>query len=69
MRVLAARGFITVLNDDLVSYIADWGTNNQPRKNRYRPSVYAELLVRLGDGSWVETDERPTLTSDYRRIV
>lgn len=29
LRVLAARGFITVLNDDLVSYIRDWSTNVQ----------------------------------------
>lgn len=49
LRVLAAKGFITVLNDDLVSFIRDWGINNQLRKDRYHPSLYAELLVKLGD--------------------
>ena len=59
LRVLATRGFITVLNDDLVSYITDWSTNNQLRKDRYHPSIYAELLVRLGDGNQTATDVEP----------
>ena len=28
LRVLAARGFITVLNEDFVTYINDWKKNN-----------------------------------------
>lgn len=60
LRVLAAKGFVTVLNDDLVSYIADWNTNNQLRKDRYHPSIYAELLVKLGDGNQMETDWKPS---------
>lgn len=56
LRVLAAKGFVTVLNDDLVSYIADWSTNNQLQKDRYHPSIYAELLVKLGDGNQMETE-------------
>ena len=60
LRVLAAKGFVTVLNDDLVSYIADWNTNNQLRKDRYHPSIYAELLVKLGDGNQMETDWQPS---------
>lgn len=59
LRVLATRGFITVLNDDLVSYITDWGTNNQLRKDRYHPSIYTELLVRLGDGNQMATNGEP----------
>ena len=60
LRVLAARGFIAVLNDDLVSYITDWGTNNQLRKDRYHPSIHAELLVRLGGGNQEATDGKPS---------
>lgn len=59
LRVLAAKGFVTVLNDDLVSYIRDWGTNNQIRKDRYHPSLYAELLVKIGSGAAEETDGLP----------
>lgn len=54
LRVLAAKGFITVLNEDLVSYITDWRINNQLRKDRYRQSVYAELLAKLADGNQPE---------------
>lgn len=59
LRVLAAKGFITVLNDDLVSFIRDWSINNQLRKDRYHPSLYAELLVKLGDGNQAETIWQP----------
>lgn len=59
LRVLATRGFITVLNDDLVSYITDWSVNNQLRKDRYHPSIYASLLVRLGDGNQAATNGKP----------
>ncbi len=47
LRVLASKGFVTVLNDDLVSFITDWSRNNYIQKDRYHPSVYAKLLVRV----------------------
>lgn len=50
LRVLASKGFVTVLNEDLVTYIADWNTNNQIRRDRYHRSIYADLLVKIGDG-------------------
>lgn len=59
LRVLASKGFVVVLNEDLVSYIADWSINNQLRKDRYKPSIYAELLVQLTDGNPVATDRQP----------
>ena len=61
LRVLASKGFVKVLNEDLVTYISDWSTNNQLRKDRYRPSVYAELLVRLGDVTTMATDWQPSV--------
>lgn len=60
LRVLAAKGFVTVLNDDLVSFIQDWNVNNQLRKDRYHPSLYAELLVKLGDGNQAATVWQPS---------
>lgn len=60
LRVLASRGFITVLNDDLVSYITDWNTNNQLRKDRHKPSIYAELLVKIADGNQAAIDWQPS---------
>ena len=55
LRVLASKEFVHVLNEDLVTYITDWERNNYIQKDRYRPSVYAELLVKLGDGNTVDT--------------
>jgi len=49
LRVLSARKFVTVLNDDLVSYINEWHENNYIRPDRYTPSIYAELLVKVAD--------------------
>lgn len=59
LRVLATKGFITVLNEDLVSYITDWRINNQLRKDRYHQSVYAGLLVKLADGNQMATLWQP----------
>lgn len=55
LRVLASKGFVSVLNDDLVTYITDWSRNNYIQKDRYRPSVYKEILVKLADGSMMDT--------------
>lgn len=59
LRVLATKGFITVLNEDLVSFINDWKVNNLIKKDRYHPSAYADLLVRLTDGTDLETYRKP----------
>lgn len=44
LRVLASKGFVRVLNEDFVSYILDWNTNNQIRRDRYHESVYKDLI-------------------------
>ena len=44
LRVLVSKGFIRILNEDLVSYILDWKANNYIQKDRYHPSIYAELI-------------------------
>lgn len=54
LRVLCSRGFVTVLNDDLVAYITDWTRNNQIKKDRYHPSIYADLLVQIECGTQME---------------
>lgn len=51
LRVLIAKGFVSLLNDELVTYITDWNKNNQIRKDRYCPSIYQNLLVKLGNGN------------------
>lgn len=49
LRVLASKGFVRVLNEDLVTYILDWKRNNLIRPDRYKPSMYHEMLVQLSD--------------------
>ena len=46
LRVLVSKGFVSLLNDELVAYITDWCKNNQIRKDRYQPSIYKKLLVK-----------------------
>lgn len=45
LRVLVAKGFIQVLNEDLVAYITDWNENNLIRDDRINYSIYRDLLV------------------------
>ena len=58
LRVLVSKGFVRVLNDDLVSYIMDWSVNNSIRKDRYHPSIYKDLVLQLTDG--IPTDNQLT---------
>ena len=64
LRVLVSKGFVRILNEDLVSHILDWKVNNQIRKDRYHESVYKELIaescdVVLLDGNQMETNGLP----------
>lgn len=47
LRVLVSKGFVSVMNDDLVTYIMDWKRNNLIKKDRYRPGIYHDLVVQL----------------------
>lgn len=73
LKVLVSKGFITVLNEDLVAYIEDWSKNNQIRKDRYQPSIYQNLLVQIGAVNQLETVGQPDgnqrLTQDMRFFV
>lgn len=62
LRVLASKGFVVVLNEDLVTYISDWGRNNLIKRDRYHPSIYQDLLVKINDGTIVEPEWNPSGT-------
>lgn len=47
LRILVAKGFVTILNEDLVSYINDWQENNKIRADRKIDSLYKPLLLKL----------------------
>lgn len=68
LRVLVSKGFVTVLNDDLVSYITDWKRNNLIKKDRYRPSVYTDLLVQISNGTQPEPIWNPAGTQPEPQV-
>ena len=50
LKMLVEKGFVEVLNDDLVTRICDWKVNNRIRQDRYRPGIYREYLSRADHG-------------------
>ena len=47
LRVLTAKGYIEVLNDDLVTFITDWNEHNKIRADRKVDSLYKDLLLKI----------------------
>ena len=47
LKVLVAKSFVQVLNEDLVSYITDWNENNKIRADRKIDSIYKDLLLQV----------------------
>jgi hypothetical protein len=47
LKVLVAKDFIKVLNEDLVSYVIDWKEHNQIRADRKIDSMYKDLLLQI----------------------
>lgn len=47
LRILVAKNFVQILNDDLVAYITDWNENNKIRADRKIDSIYKDLLLQL----------------------
>lgn len=50
LRVLVGKGFVTVLDEDLVTYIEDWMEQNVIRADRKSDSIYKELLLSVKPG-------------------
>lgn len=55
LQVLADKGFVRILNRDLVTVIVDWRVNNLIKKDRYHASIYSALL----HGANVEPERNP----------
>lgn len=62
LQILVTAQFVTVLNEDFVTLINDWKRNNLIKKDRYNPSIYSELLLRMNDGTHVEPNWNPNGT-------
>lgn len=46
LTVLASKGFVRVLNEDLVTYISDWSRNNLIKKTDTTPAFTMNYLCR-----------------------
>ena len=44
LELLEKKGYVKVLNDELVTQILDWKRNNLIKSDRYQPSVYRDLI-------------------------
>ncbi len=47
VKILVDKGFVQVLNDDMVAYITDWNENNKIRADRKIDSIYKDLLMQV----------------------
>ena len=47
LKILCAKGFVQVLNEELVAYILDWRENNKIRADRKIDSIYKDLLLQV----------------------
>jgi hypothetical protein len=47
LKILVAKGFITILNEDLVAFINDWLEHNIVRADRKIDSKYKDLIVKF----------------------
>ena len=68
LKVLVAKGFCRVLNEDLVTYITDWRENNKLRADRKIDSIYKDLLLQMVPDADVQqmanrADRKPRVTS------
>lgn len=61
LRVLVAKGFVKILNEDLVAVITDWNVNNLIRSDRYKPSIYKDLLVGIPNDNQRYTSGNPSI--------
>ena len=72
LKILAAKGFVRILNEDLVTYILDWKENNKVRADRKVDSIYKDLLLQvLPDEKLIrqrERADRPQRADKPRKI-
>lgn len=47
LRILASKKFVTILNQDMITYIDDWLEHNTIRADRKKDSIYQGLLLEM----------------------
>lgn len=70
LKILVAKGFIKVLNEDLVTYITDWREHNLIRSDRKIDSIYKKLLLQMVEEiKLLETRRRADLKSNKTQNI
>lgn len=67
LRVLVGKGFVSILNDDLVVFIDDWMENNNIRADRKIDSIYKDLLLQIIPDAKIKT-AKPSYYSKIKTI-
>lgn len=67
LRVLVSKGYVTLLNSDMVAYLNDWLEHNNIRPDRKVDSIYQNLLVSVVPDV-VLKEARPTYYSRKKLI-
>lgn len=61
LKLLIAKNFVQILNEDQVTYIVDWQEHNQIRSDRKVDSKYKELLLMVNTDNQVTTKCQPNV--------
>lgn len=65
LRILEAKGFIKVLNEDLITFILDWNEHNKIRADRKVNSIYKDLIIQIVQGAEL-IEPKPRSDREYR---
>lgn len=64
LRVLVGKQFVTILNEDLVTFINDWTENNTIRADRKIDSIYQGLLLEIVPDAKIKESTKRVKQSD-----
>lgn len=66
LKLLIAKGFAILLNEDFVTYLPDWLEHNNIRADRKIDSIYKELLLKVVPDATIK-DAKPSYYSRFVR--
>ena len=59
LKILAAKNFVKVLNDELVTFVTDWQEHNLIRADRKIDSIYKNLLLQVVGENILLKEKKP----------
>ena len=68
LKILATKGFVAILNEDLVSFITDWTEHNLIRADRKIDSIYKDLLLQIvPEAQLIQSRERADVKKYHKQ--